>query len=258
MRRALFFVLFFGVVLAQNPALGHITRNGNEATLVVNSPRPVDSAAQTLAQDFGIRINVEDPPYLFKDDVKDVTASVRRDGKTEPRVLIPKGGRLELHFAVGPEGRPADASTVVRSLVDAANARFPFEYRLDVDGDWFSIVATHTRDANGRIVAITPLLDRHVTIPGGSRKILESANMMAEALAAQTGLRVTCCQSVFGGFPWGMREIYFEAQDEPARSVLKRLLVAASGNQPNRDYWLQRCDPTPSGWCFINWMPMSR
>ena len=258
MRRMLFLILCSGVALAQNPELGHIERNGNEATLVVDSPRPVDSAAQTLAQDYGIRINVEDPPYLFKDDVKDVTASVRRDGKSEPRVFIPKGGRLALRFAVGPEGKPANASTVVRSLVDAANAQFPFQYRLDVDGDWFSIVPTHTRDANGRIVSITPLLDRRVTIAGGSRKILESANMMANALSVQTGLHVSCCQEAIGGYPWGMPEMYFEAQDEPARSVLKRLLVAASGNQPNRDYWLQRCDPAPSGWCFINWMPMSR
>ena len=45
---------------------------------------------------------------------------------------------------------------------------------------------------------------------------------------------------------------FFEAKDEPARSVLKRLFRAGAVNQPDRDYWLQRCDPLPSQWCFIH------
>jgi hypothetical protein len=51
----------------------------------------------------------------------------------------------------------------------------------------------------------------------------------------------------------GLNAIFFEAKDEPARSVLKRLFTAAAINQPDRGYWLQRCDPLPSTWCFINW-----
>jgi hypothetical protein len=33
-----------------------VERNGSEATLIVDSPRPVDSAAITIAQEFGIRV----------------------------------------------------------------------------------------------------------------------------------------------------------------------------------------------------------
>jgi hypothetical protein len=39
---------------------------------------------------------------------------------------------------------------------------------------------------------------------------------------------------------------------------LKRLFTAAATNQPDRDYWLQRCDPLPSTWCFINLTHISR
>jgi hypothetical protein len=49
-----------------------------------------------------------------------------------------------------------------------------------------------------------------------------------------------------------MAEIAFEANNEPARSVLMRLIAAASPGQSGRAYWLQRCDPLPSAWCFIN------
>jgi hypothetical protein len=52
-------------VVAQNPEAGHIERNGNQAILIVDSPRPVDSAAITLAEEFGMRVNVEDPRYEF-------------------------------------------------------------------------------------------------------------------------------------------------------------------------------------------------
>ncbi|MEQ1883357.1 MAG: hypothetical protein ABL878_20585, partial [Burkholderiales bacterium] len=69
---------------------------------------------------------------------------------------------------------------------------------------------------------------------------------------AQTGLRVSCCQSAVAGIPWGMGEIAFEANNEPARNVLTMLIAAAAPGESNRAFWLQRCDPLPSTWCFIN------
>ena len=95
-------------------------------------------------------------------------------------------------------------------------------------------------------MATLPLLDRHVTITPGIRPIMESASLTADPLSAQTGLRVSCCQAAVTGIPWGLAAVFFEAKDEPGRSVLKRLFTAAATNQPDRDYWLQRCDPLPS------------
>jgi hypothetical protein len=246
----LFTLSYCGIALAQNPELGRVERSGNEATLLVESPRPVDSAASTLASEFGIRVNVEDPAYIFRDDVKDA-------GISRP-VLIPSGGKLEVRFSLGSDGMPVDITGLLRSLVDAANSQFPFQYRLDADGNWFTIIPTHSRDQLGKSVATVPLLDRHVTIPPGTRPIRQSASLMADALSSQTGLRVSCCQGGVAGIPWGMAEVFFEANDEPARSVLKRLFTAAAVNQPDRNYWLQRCDPLPSAWCFINLGHISR
>jgi hypothetical protein len=257
-REFLFILCCCGVALAQRRELGRVERNGNEATLIVEGPRPVDSAASTLASEFGIRVNVEDPAYIFRDDVKDVTAKVARSAGIPRPVLIPMGGELEIHFILASNGMPVDIPGVLRSLVGAANAQFPFQYRLDADGRWFTIIPTHSRDQLGHSVSTVPLLDRHVTIPPGTRPIMQSASLMADALSAQTGLRVSCCQAGVAGIPWGLAEIFFEANDEPARSVLKRLFTAAAINQPDRDYWLQRCDPLPSAWCFINLAHNSR
>src|ERR1035438_9590485 len=108
---------------------------------------------------------------------------------------------------------PVDIPGVLRSLVDAANAQFPFQYRLDADGNWFTIIPTHTRDQLGHSVSTVPLLDRRVTIPPGTRPIMQSASLMADALSAQTGLRVSCRQGAVAGIPWGLAELLFEAND---------------------------------------------
>lgn len=239
-------------VAAQNPEAGRVDRLGNQATLIVDAPRPVDSAAITLAQEFGIAVSVEDPPYLFRDDVKDVTAIVSRTPNPTKRVLIPKGGRIEVRFTLNPEGLPQDLPGLLRDIVAAANARFPFSYRVDHDGSRFTLVPARTRDVLGHVVEVTPLLDRRVTIPAGTRSIAASAALMADALSAQTGLRINCCQGAVAGIPWGLAEIPFAADNEPARRVLIRLIAAASPRQSHRAYWLQRCDPLPSAWCFIN------
>jgi hypothetical protein len=235
MRIVLLLVLFFGLTaFAQDPEIGRVERIGDRATVIVDSPRTVDSAAITLAEKFGIRVNVEDP--------------------VSPDVL--KVSHLEISFATGPGGMSGDIPGVVRQLAENANAQFPFNYRLDVDGNWFTLVPTRTRARSGNAIEATPLMDRRITIPPGTRTIAETANLMAEALSAQTGLRVSCCQSFVAGIPWGMAAITLEARDEPARNVLKRLITEAAVNQPDRDYWLVRCDPLPSAWCFINLQPI--
>ncbi len=238
--------------LAQSTEEGQIQRAGDRSTLTINSPRPLDSAAMTLALHFGMSVSVEDPPYIFQDDVKDVTAEVARNHNPGRRVLIPKGGPLEIAFPVDAGGFPSHPQELLEKLVQHANAHYPFAYRLEAKDGFRTLIPTRMRDALGQVVEFTPLLDRRVTIPLGTRTIAETANIMTAALSAQTGLQVSCCQGVIVGVPWGMSAISFEAQDEPARSVLIRLIEADLQGKPNHYYWLQRCDPLPSKWCFIN------
>ena len=240
------------IALPQSPEAGRVERYETQATLIVDSGRPLDSAAITIAEQFGFPVNSEDPPYVYKEDVKDATADEWRRLHHSARALVPRGGRLEVQFALRPDGAPEDLRGLLQGLVDKANEQFPFAYRLDVDGDSFTFVPTHTRDLLGHVVEITPLLDRHVSIPLGTRTVAETINLMTAQLSAQTGLRVSCCQGVVVGFPWGVKKVDFEAHDEPARRVLGRLIASELQGRPNMYYWLQRCDPLPSQWCFIN------
>ena len=86
--------------IAQSPEAGRIERVGNQATLTVNGPRPVDSAAITITEEFGINVSVEDPPYLFRDDVNDVTGQIARTANPSRRALVPRGGQLAIEFSV--------------------------------------------------------------------------------------------------------------------------------------------------------------
>ena len=251
-------VLAFSVALAaQEQEFARVLRNGEQATLSVFGPRPVDLAAKKLVDEFGVAINVEDPVYMYRDDVQEV--GVARSGRG---VLIPKASLLEMRFDLSPVGSLLDVREVVRDLVDTANAQLPFAYRIDNDGDVFTLVASRTRDEHGRSIELTPILDRHVTIPLGTRKILEHVSLLTQALEQQTGVRVSCCQAAVGGIPWGSTVIPFEARDEPARSALLRLIQSEQGNpnhvagvEPRRYHWLLRCQPAQS-WCFVNVAPI--
>jgi hypothetical protein len=156
----------------------------------------------------------------------------------------------------------------LQDLVDAANTQMPFRYRVDSDGDAFTLVATQTRDEQGRSMTLTPLLDRHVTIPLGTRTIAEHVMLLTRQLEEQTGIRVDCGRGVGR---WGRTIIPFEARDEPARRVLLRLIRSEPGarrlirsnagayqmvqSAPGRFHWLMRCQPAES-WCAINIAPI--
>lgn len=185
--------------VTQSPEAG---RAGAQAMLTVDGPRPVDSAAITLAEEFGINVSVEDPAYLFRDDVKDA-----RTANPSRRVLVPRGGQLAVNFPVRADGFPEDVPGLIEILVRQANAKFPFAYRIDSIGNSYAIVPTRMRDAVGYVIETTPLLDRRVNIPLGTRTIAETASVMTAALSAQTGLRVSCCQAVIAGVPGAGRKL---------------------------------------------------
>jgi hypothetical protein len=222
--RTLVLCLLCALAGAQSPEAGRIVRNGDEARLIVDSPRPLDSAAITLSEQLHILVNVE---------------AVSAD--------MPRGEPMDVTFRTQPDGSPKDVQALLQDLLQAANARLPFSFRLDEDQGMWTFVATRALDSHGRSIEVTRLLDRHVTIALGTRSVAEHANLLAEELAHQTGLQVSCCQSVINGVPWGTETISFGANDELARSVLIRLVRATQG----RYHWLMRCDASVD-WCFIN------
>jgi len=222
-----YLILTLTILVAISPAaapqasdVAQIERRGDSAILSVNTFRPLEAIATKLGSQFGIAVSAEDPVFEFRGDMMDISPEVPR---LRPGTLVPARWGFEVRFPLRPDGSPQNIRELLAGIVTEANLRSPFAFRLDEAGGVFFFVPTQTRDAQGRSIAMIPLLDRRVTIPAGVRRINESAALMAAELSRQTGLQVSCCQSAIGGYPWGMEEVMFAANDEPARSVLARL-----------------------------------
>jgi hypothetical protein len=221
----------------QTSEVAQIERRGDSAILSVNTFRPLDAIAIRLESQYGIAVSAEDPAFQFRGDMMDISPEVPG---LRPGTLVPARWGFEVRFPLNPDGSPQNVRALLESIVAEANLRSPFAYRLDEAGRASFFVPTRTRDAQGQSIAMTPLLDRPVTIPLGIRRIHESASLIAADLSRQTGLRVSCCQSSVAGYPWGMEEVMFAATNEPARSVLMRLGLS---------HWHMRCDDK---FCFID------
>ena len=225
------------VAAPQTSDVAQIERRGGFGILSVDTFRPLHAISTKLRSQFGVAVFAEDPILQFRGDMKERLPEVPG---VHPAAFVPAPWGFEVRFPMNPDGSPQNIRALLAAIVAEANLRSPFAYRLDEAGGAFFFVPTRTRDAQGRSIAMTPLLDRAVTIPLGVRRINESAALMAADLSRQTGLKVSCCESVIAGYPWGIQAIIFGADNEPARSVLMRLGL---GN------WQTSCDDKS---CFID------
>ena len=66
----------------------------------VDDPRPLSAAARQLERQLGLAVTYEDGSYVAPGDIVDVTAQVRRDRRTEPRVLVMRGGAFRFEKAM--------------------------------------------------------------------------------------------------------------------------------------------------------------
>jgi len=246
---------------AQNPDdCPSVKENGDEVTLRAESWDPVLTIGRTLADRYGIKVSVEAPKWAFPGDTEDVAVADPTFSEQHNNIHydVMKRHAIEVRFSTSESRQPEDVAGLLRQVADAANREMPYGYRLDGSAGDYALVPTRTRNSNGDLEDVLPLLDRNVSIPSGTRSIAEHANLMAGELSKQTGLHIGCCQALVAGVPWGMAEVRFGADNKPAREVLKWLILTeqqansqASGRHPDYDHWVVRCDGTGAPWCFI-------
>ena len=261
------FVFFLASLLASSPIgdeqnpneCASVTENGDEVTIRAESWDPVFNIGRTLADRYGISVSVEAPKWAFSSDTEDVAVADPEFSEQHNNIHydVMKRHTVEVRFSPSGNMHPDDVAELLRQVANAANKEMPYGYRLDASGE-YALVPTSTRNSNGDLEDVLPLLDRNVTIPSGTRNIAEHAKLMADELSKQTGLHVGCCQALVAGVPWGTAQISFEANNKPARQVLKQLMVAeqkanseSSATHPYYDHWVVRCDGTGAPWCFI-------
>ena len=250
---------------AQESECASVSRNGGEVVMTADFWDPVYAISATLADHYGISVSVESPQWSFPSDAEDVALADPQFSALhhDAHYLAMKPHTVQIRFAVVGDAVPADIHELLLQLANSANKALPYGYRLDAQNGDYVLVPTKTRNSAGQLEDVQPLLDRHVSISPDSRPIAEHAKLMADDLSSQTGLHISCCQSMIAGVPWGRTVVPFEAKDEPARDVLRRLIRLeekenaqdaasrhASWHSPY-DHWTVRCDGTGVPWCFI-------
>lgn len=203
----------------------------------------MERATSILEERFGWIINYEDPPYLFEGDIEDVTVA-RRDGDYSKKVFVPRANPFQLHLAKDADQPSVVFAELARAYVASGNTAgfriVPGESatfgKLSVPV--FYAVPTSARNHQGEIIPHTPVMDTRVSLPNGTRSASDFLRKIANAVTTGSGVKV-----VPGMFPTNFffqRQVTTEAQQEPARFVLSRVL--SSTGKPLS--WKMRFDPT--------------
>ncbi len=212
-------------------------------TISVNSGRPLASAIEEIEKRFGRVITYEDPFYLYAADIEDVTLAVRRDGRTEPRVLVPRGGEFSFRY---PAAAP-DPSVALERLIEEYNlSGHPGAFRLITTRDAYHAVPSEVRNPAGVFEPHASLLDVNISVPAGDRTVLEMVKAITEAVSSPGIARV-----VVGTVPinaMSQTHVQRGATAESARTVLSRTLGAIQAPLS----WKLFCDPGPTPTCALN------
>ena len=117
------------------------------ATISVTDPRPLARAIETLEAHYGWVITYEDPRFVFPGDIEDVTLSVRRDGRTAPKVLIPRGGEFNFQYPTARGAAPNESRLLQQLLNEYHLTGHPGVFRLAQTDGVFTLFRTKARTA---------------------------------------------------------------------------------------------------------------
>lgn len=204
--------------------------SGFGQTITVNEPRPLARASDELEHQYGILINYEDPPYVFSDDITDVTDSVAHR-PIDHRIFVPKAGSLTLSTNLAPTGTRLTADLdhqLVAKLLDAYHAAGNHgTFTFSETGDVFTIFPKQSRDRKGVEQDIKPILSTPISIEPQNVTIVKALEILVAKINAAVGQR----EILLGLIPLDLDQttIGLSASNEPARNVLQQILTAANG-----------------------------
>jgi hypothetical protein len=219
------FVMVAAVFAAVEHASEAHMQDGRRPTLVidVDDPRPMSAAARQLEQQLGIAVTYEDGSYVAPGDIVDVTAQVRRDGRTEPRVLVMRGGPFTFESALTVNGAPVGIRQVLDRLVATWNhSGMGGEFAVADVGGGLHVVPTARRGVTGELEPYTSPLSAPIDMPTGERTGLDIVTAIARLVSEQNGRTIWV-----GMMPTNLmvqQSATVGARNESARSALWRAL----------------------------------
>jgi hypothetical protein len=189
--------------------------------ILVDDPRPLAAAVKHVETLCDCIVTYEDPRWT-REQVVDVTAQTRQDGRLDPQVFSPAGQPFEFWFMMPPSGAAStQLSESLRDLLGRFHASGnPGVFSVQQRGETF-----HVRPESGSV------LDVPVSLPLTATREGELIRALLRAVsAAQHTTIVMGIGTDLGG--WRIEE---SAANETAERVLTRLLTS---RMPRRSWRL--------------------
>ena len=192
--------------------------------VAVDDPRPLARVLDDIEQRFGWTVTYEDPPYENANEIEDVTERVRRDGKTHPRVLVPRGGAFHFSYALNSENG-SDAGGLLGALL----ARYdgsgnPGLFRVFREGNSFHVVPRGLIDKQGAETVRSSVLDSSIVLEPGHKNLEQVVSEIAAAAAVRARYPIGHGDVASNLLLQTMVRV--DARAEPARTMLLRYLAA--------------------------------
>ena len=173
-----------------------IVHGPTSAVLTVDTPRPLNAAADVLTADYGLCINYEDAPFVSSDLVDVTAAEWKKNHPGAPHEMGPAGKRLQVTY-------PEDASLVTSSneqqsmlttIVQqyngsAAGEPGKFVVYKEKSGCW-SIVGLKSGASSPSDSLAGTLLSETVAVPAGNTSLLDALSQVDREMAVASGAKV--------------------------------------------------------------------
>ena len=218
-----------------------ITRSSNSVAVDASEPRPLKQAVQAIAEEYGWRVDYEDPIYdLMTETVDANDPSWISSHPGELRVKLPNGHQLHSEFSVSAAGKGRlDRKSILESLVDSnTNSGNPGRFTVLSEADGGFVISGTT----GRLAG--PVLSTPISIPPVSRTLHETLDAVFEQLKVATNMTI-----ILSAAPLPLLDhvqITVGGEQVPARDLLRNAL-----NQSGITlHWTMLFEPTFSQYHF--------
>ena len=231
--------------LAQDvPNEERVTLRHDKGNLVVDiaSGRPLGGTAEALMREYGYAISYEDPRFENRDDLVDISAEVRRDGKSGSQdaryaIWVPKTRKAVI---VIPEPKSQADIRGALAKVGTALGDGGGHFEIEEAPGYLSVVPRGIRDKNGNWSDPGSILNTLISLSKESRYDEELVLAICGAISSAADVKVSLGMGFVGGLTGtnGPAMYTLQADNERAGDVLVKALRLIGGGQMRQMWYL--------------------
>jgi len=211
-------------------ALGLASAQPTTTVIAVNDPRPLSEAIKKLEKASGQPINYEDAPFAYAGDLVD-----KSDSMSHPpgvKVLLPKGGQLNVAFTTNEVADRAGTARVLQRLVTNFNKSYPDgpQFAVVDQNGLFYVVPKSSRAASGVVAPYTSPLDVPLSVTVKDALAGDALRAILAAIQAKTGTKIYIGWSPFDtGLNVSQRKrVNISTQTDTGRTLVTQLMQGLS------------------------------